>query len=191
MQEIYPTLICSVTGSKCVAVSFAGADAQSMVERGDEDLSVADLSGPCPSRDGFDRTIHLIGGHGDFEAEFRQEIHGVFGAAVDFRVPLLSPVAFDFCYRHAAHSKPCERLSDFVEFEWLDNCDDEFHWRPLSPAHNALMQHFCSQASAAATCLETMPDAAFYGKKNRPFGSYIVQVCTTFDHMPLRFTAFS
>jgi hypothetical protein len=46
---------------------------------------------------------------------------------------------------------------------------------PLSPAHNALMQHFCSQASAAATCLKTMPDAAFYGKKIRPFGSYIMR----------------
>src|SRR5215470_6153745 len=176
MQEIYPTLICSVTGSKCVAVSFTGTDAQSMVERGDENLSVADLSGPCPSRDGFDRTVHLIRGHGDFDAEFGQEIHGIFGAAVDFCVSLLSPVAFDFRYRYAAHSQCCERFSDFVKFERFDNCDDEFHWRPsLSPARNALMQHFCSQASAAAKCLKTMPDAAFYGKKNRPLGSYVVR----------------
>ena len=98
-----------------------------MVERGHENLSVPDLSGSCPGRDGFDRTIHLISGHGNFDAEFGQEIHGVFGAAVDFRVPLLSPVAFDFRYRHAGHSQPRKRRSDFVELEWLDDRDDQFH----------------------------------------------------------------
>src|SRR5258707_1526065 len=131
--QIHPTALPSLhpsavgSGSECVAVGFAGTDAPCMVERSDENLSVPDLSGPRSGGNGLDGTIHLFCWHRNFDAKLGQEVHGIFGAAVDFRVPLLSPVAFDFRNRHAAHSKPGERLSDFVELEWLDDRDDQLH----------------------------------------------------------------
>src|SRR5579883_1468565 len=98
-----------------------------MVERGDENLPVADLPGPCSSRNGLDDAIRLLARHRDLHAQLGQEIHGIFGAAVDFRVPLLSPVAFYFRDRHTAYPESGERLPDFVELERLDDRDDELH----------------------------------------------------------------
>src|SRR6266849_7232250 len=125
LPSLHPSAVGS--GSECVAVGFAGTDAPCMVEPSDENLSVADLPGPRSGGNSLDDTVHLLCRHSDFDAKLGQEVHGIFGAAVDFRVPLLSAVAFDFRNRHAAHPYPGERLSDFVELEWLDDRDDELH----------------------------------------------------------------
>ena len=60
-----------------------------MIECGHENLSVADLSGPCAGRDDFDRLVYLLGGHGNLNAKFGKNIHGILRTAVNFRVSLL------------------------------------------------------------------------------------------------------
>src|SRR5215471_10118575 len=128
-----------------------------MVERGDENLSIADLPGPRPSRNGLNGTIHVLCRYGNFDAKLGQEVHRVFGAAVDFRVPLLSPVAFDFRYGHSAYPEPAQRLPDFVELEWLDYRDDEFHCRPPPIAFFARLP----SSRATDDMSKSMPDAEF------------------------------
>src|SRR5579885_2284207 len=146
-----------------------------MVERGDENLPVADLPGPCSSRNGLDDAIRLLARHRDLHAQLGQEIHGIFGAAVDFRVPLLSPVAFYFRDRHTAYPESGERLSDFVELERLDDRDDELHnGAPLCVLRRptrepAFVEHLWPRCGrpVQTNCSKTMPDAVFYGKRNR------------------------
>ncbi len=49
-----------------VAVGFAGADPQRMIDRRHEDLAIADLAGARACGDGFERLVGEIGGHREF-----------------------------------------------------------------------------------------------------------------------------
>src|ERR1700716_3776885 len=84
-----------------VAVGFAGPDPQGVVDRRHEDLAVADLPGAGARGNDPDRLVREVGRHGDLDPELRQEVHDIFGAAVDFGVTLLAAVALDLGYRHA------------------------------------------------------------------------------------------
>jgi hypothetical protein len=47
----------------------------------------------------------LCVGHHDFDFDLRQKIHGVFAAAINFRVPFLAAKALDFGNGHALDSQ--------------------------------------------------------------------------------------
>src|SRR5215467_15770486 len=51
------------SGLQRVHVGFAGSDAHGLIDRGGEDLAVADLSGLGGRNDGFDGGSHAIGRH--------------------------------------------------------------------------------------------------------------------------------
>src|SRR5690242_599956 len=84
-----------------VAVGLAGANAHCLLNRYDKDLAVADLAGLGGGADRLDHAVGVLLGDGDLDADFRQKIHGVFGAAIDFGVALLPAVALDLGHRHA------------------------------------------------------------------------------------------
>ena len=110
-----------------VVVGFAGAHANGAFHVEHEDLAVADLVG---LGGGCDRVDDLFGhavGHNDFELDFRHEIHGIFGAAVDFGVTGLRAEALDLGHHHAAHADGGQGFADLLQLERLDCCDDEFH----------------------------------------------------------------
>src|ERR1043165_8430672 len=88
-------------GLERVTIRFAGADTHNLLERRDEDFSVADLAGLCLCRDRIDHGVEHLALHCHFDFELGQEAHGVFRTAIDFRMPLLPPVAFDLSHRHA------------------------------------------------------------------------------------------
>ena len=67
-----------------------------------------------------------IGDH-DFEFDFRQEIHRVFTAAVDFGVALLAAKTFDFDDRHALDADFGQGVFDFLQFEWFYDGFDFLH----------------------------------------------------------------
>ena len=69
-------------------------------------------------------------GDADFDAQFWQQVHDVFGPAVDFRVALLAPVALDLGDGHSVHADAHERVAYLVELERFDDGDDELHWCP-------------------------------------------------------------
>ena len=58
---------------------------------------------------------------------FGQEIHGIFGAAIDFGVALLPAVALDLGDGHAVDADGEERVAHFFELERFDDGDDELH----------------------------------------------------------------
>src|SRR6059058_1750688 len=98
-----------------------------MVEVDDEDLAVADLAGLCSRGDGVDGLVDLIGGNSDLDLDLGQEAHGVFGAAIDFRVTLLTAIAFDFRHRETVNANGGQSVTDFFELEWLDDRHNNFH----------------------------------------------------------------
>src|SRR5262245_13384215 len=113
-----------------VDVGLAGADAQGLFNRSDKNFAVADLSRPRGGGERFHDLVDLLACDGDLEAKFRKEIHSVFGATVDFRVALLPPVAFDLGHSHALDAEACQCLTNLVEFEGLDDGDDQLHGVP-------------------------------------------------------------
>src|SRR5215813_3308284 len=110
-----------------VHVGLAGPDTHRLIDRGDEDLAVTDLAGLGGRNDGFDHGSHAIGRHRHFDADLRQEVHGVFGAAVDFGVSFLAAVARDLARSHALHAERDQRVAHVLELERLDDGDDQFH----------------------------------------------------------------
>src|SRR4051812_5679431 len=126
-------LLCGA-GSERGRVGFAGADANGLVESQHEDLAVTDLSGFGGGRDGLDDLVGLRGWNRHLDLELGQEAHGVFGAAVDFRVALLTSVTLDLGDGHSVHANRSQSVADLVELERLDDGHDDFHgyppWRP-------------------------------------------------------------
>src|ERR1700730_3960839 len=110
-----------------VAVGLAGADTQRMVDRGHEDLAVADLPGARVRGDDGNRLVRKVRGDRDFDAQLGQKIHDIFGAAIDLGVALLAAIALDLGNRHAVHTDGRQRLADLVKLEGVDDRDDEFH----------------------------------------------------------------
>src|SRR5436853_7225402 len=108
-------------------IGFAGADANRVVEIDDEDLAVADLPGFRRGGDGFDGFVDLIGGDSDFDLDLGQEADRVFGAAIDFRMTLLAAISLDFRHRETVNANGGQGVTDFFEFEWLDDRHNNFH----------------------------------------------------------------
>src|SRR5262249_4314238 len=104
-----------VLRSERVAVGFAGADAQRVLDRPDENLAVADLPGARRRAERLDHPVGVLGCDRDLDADLGQEVHDVLGAAIDFGVALLAAVAFDFRHRHAADADAVERLAHLVD----------------------------------------------------------------------------
>src|SRR5579871_1194628 len=75
---------------------FLGADADRVLDRAHENFSVADLAVLRGFDDRRDGRRHLRIRDDDIEFDLGQEIHGVFAAAIDFRVPLLPPEPLHF-----------------------------------------------------------------------------------------------
>src|SRR5262245_33471699 len=112
---------------KCVHVGFAGPYSDGLLDRGNEDFPVADLSGLGGFLDGLDHLVDLIGRHRNLDADLGQEIHSVFGAAIYFGVALLATVALDLARGHSVHADGNQLVAHLVELERLDDGDDQFH----------------------------------------------------------------
>src|SRR5882724_12911666 len=98
-----------------------------MVEADNEDLAVADLSGLGSRGDGVDGLVDLIRGDSDLDLDLGQEAHGIFGAAIDFRMALLPTVSLDFRHRETVNANGGQGIPDFFELEWLDDRHNNFH----------------------------------------------------------------
>src|SRR3954447_17043452 len=97
-----------------VVVGLTGADAHGAIEVVNKDFSVADLPGFGSAAD---RGHDLVGDavlDADLDLELGQEVHGVFGAAIDFSVALLPAEALDLGDGHAVDAERGQRVADFV-----------------------------------------------------------------------------
>src|SRR5713101_443262 len=77
-------------GLDCGFVGLAGADAHHVLDRGDEDLAVADLAGARRLDDGVDRAFDLRVRHYHLDLDLGQEIDHVLCAAIELGVALLA-----------------------------------------------------------------------------------------------------
>src|SRR5437868_11309706 len=111
-----------------------------MVEVDDEDLAVADLSGLRSRRDGLDSLVDLARAYSDLDLDLGQETHGVFSAAIDFRMALLAAISLDFRHRETVNANGGQGVTDFFEFEWLDDRHNNFHgsYPRLGPSFRAI-----------------------------------------------------
>jgi len=114
-------------GLECCGVALAGADAHGVIEAKHEDLAVADLAGLGGAGDGADDLVDLVAGDRDFDLDFRQEAHRILGPTIDFRVPLLTPVTFDFGNCEPLHADGGQSVTDLVQLEGFNNGHDDLH----------------------------------------------------------------
>jgi hypothetical protein len=68
----------------------------------------------------------------DSASHLRHEVHGVFGATIDFGMARLAAEPLDLGDHHPAHANGSQRFADLLQLERLDCCNDELHILPLS-----------------------------------------------------------
>src|SRR3989442_5811640 len=114
-----------------VAVPLAGANADHLVHRGDEDLPVPDPSGSRGAGYRLNdlRRMGVVDQHHDLH--LGHELDHVFGAPIELRVPFLSPESLHLFDRHAVDSDSRQDFLHLVELEWLDHRLDLLHRAPL------------------------------------------------------------
>ena len=103
------------------------ADADRLLDRGNEDLAVTNLAGVGALDDHACNALGLSIVHDDFDFHLRQEINGVFGSTVNLGVAFLTTKALDFRNCHSLHTHLGEGFFDFFKFEWFDDPFDFFH----------------------------------------------------------------
>jgi len=71
--------------------------------------------------------VELLASDCDLEAQLGQEIHRVFGAAINLHVTLLPSITLDLVHGHAVNAEAGEGVAHLVELERFDDHDDQLH----------------------------------------------------------------
>src|SRR5579883_367453 len=111
---------------------LAGADADGLVDRADEDLAVADAAGMGGVLDRLDRALHQRVLHHHLDLHLGQEIDDVFGPAIELGMAFLPAEAFGLGHGDALNADLVERLLHLVELEGLDDRFDLLHGSRLA-----------------------------------------------------------
>src|SRR2546423_13925478 len=111
-----------------VFVRLAGADAHHLLDRGDEDLAVADLAGLRRLDDRVDAALGVRVLDDDLDLHLRQEVDDILGAAVQLGVALLAAEALDLGDRQARHADVGERLAHLLALELFDDGGELLLW---------------------------------------------------------------
>ena len=88
-------------GSDRFLARLAGADADDLLDVGDEDLAVADLAGARGLDDRLDRALDQRVADDHLDLHLGQEVDDVLGAAIELGVALLAPEALDLGHGEA------------------------------------------------------------------------------------------
>jgi hypothetical protein len=110
-----------------ILVAFAGADAQRGLDRQHEDLAVADAAGLRGAPDGVDGFLDQVVADHNLDFHLGQEVHDVFGAAIEFGVALLAAEAIGLGHGDALQSNFLKRFLHLVELERFDDGFDFLH----------------------------------------------------------------
>ena len=81
---------------------------------------------PAASTDRGNDPVDKRSGNRNFDLHLWNEVNGVLGATINFGMPLLLAEPLDLGDGHSGDPHPRQRVPHFVEFERLNNCDDEF-----------------------------------------------------------------
>ncbi|CAM2140169.1 protein of unknown function [Pararobbsia alpina] len=110
-----------------VRAGLAGANANDLFDRRDEDLAVTDLARTCCTFERFDRLLDDVVGHSGFDLHLGQKIDHVFRAAIELGMALLTAKALDLGHRDARDPDARQGLARLIELEGLDDCCNQFH----------------------------------------------------------------
>src|SRR5229473_1587722 len=147
--------------------ALAGADADHLVDRRDEDLPVPDAARLGRALDRLQRLgDHLVGEH-DLDLHLGQEVDHVFGAPVELGVAFLPPEPLHLGHRQPEDADVGQRLLHLVELEGLDDGFDLLRRRaPVRRAQSTchtrgLQPPSCCYTGARGLCRRTpRPDRA-------------------------------
>src|SRR5262249_4333791 len=84
-----------------LGADFTGSNARGALKIEDEDLAVANLSGPCRADDDLRDFLGLVIIDRDLELQLRNVIDGIFRTAIDLLMSSLTAIAADFTDRKA------------------------------------------------------------------------------------------
>src|SRR3546814_9931809 len=116
--------------SRCLdggRAALAGADADGLLDRADEDLAVADAPGMGGLLDGLHRALDQVVPQDDLDLHLGQEIDDVLGAAVELGVAFLAAEALGLGHRDALDADLVQGFLHLVQLERLDDRFDLLH----------------------------------------------------------------
>jgi len=130
----------------------AGADADDLLHRRDEDLPVADAPRARAAHDRVHDLRDALVGHEHRELHLGQEVDHVLGAAVELGVPLLATEALHLAHRHPLHPDRREAVFHLIELEGLDDRVDPLHARPGRAKARPAAEHLPALQFAWSAC---------------------------------------
>ena len=83
---------------------------------------IPDLVGLGRVHDRFDGTVDQIVIQNDFDLHLGQEIHHIFGTAIEFGMAFLTSEPLDLDHAQALNTHVLKRLFHFIQLERLDDC---------------------------------------------------------------------
>ena len=125
--RFYMALVLGDTALDCVGANFTGADADHLVDRGDEDLAVARLAGARRLMDRFDDRFDLTIVYYGFDFHLGEEIDHVLGTAIELGMAFLATEAFHFGNGDAGYTGLRQCFAHVVELERPDYGCNQFH----------------------------------------------------------------
>src|SRR5579859_2562557 len=164
-----------------VLAAFAGADADDILDRRDEDLAVANASGAGGVDDCLHRTLQDRVVTDDFDLHLGEEIDHVLGAAVQLGVALLAAKSLCLDHGDALQADFVQRFFHLIQFERLDDSLDLLHARshPGCPGLPVwLPVSYLDRTAAAQVCMRRAKRQCNKGK-----GSCIAGDCAATVHM--------
>ena len=114
-----------------VFVGFTGAHAHRTLHIQNENLAVPNFVSFCRAGDGLHDLIRHLRAHNYFELYFWHKIYSIFCTTINFGMTRLCAEAFDFCHHHSAYANGSQCLTDLLELERFDCCDNKFHACPF------------------------------------------------------------
>src|SRR5215813_10746156 len=133
-----PKLLSWLAGLERIGAGLAGADADRLLDAGDEDLAVADLAGAGRLADRLDRTLdHGVVDH-DLDLDLGQEAHRVLGPTIDLGLAFLPTEASHFAHRQTLDAERRQGIPHLFQLERLGNRHDQFHCAILHRAETPL-----------------------------------------------------
>jgi hypothetical protein len=127
---------------------FPGSDADNLVNRCDDNLAVAYLSGSSAFDDGIHNLIYLVIPGQDCKKQLGMKVHPVFTPPVNFGAAHLSTETKNIHYRQPLYTDACETLPYIVQILLPDDGIDPFHFELLADA-DLTRRPGCSLASMA------------------------------------------
>src|SRR5450432_2260245 len=110
-----------------VFAALAGPDADRLLDRSDEDLSITDPSGAGDREDRLDHVADDVILDDDLHADLLDEVHDIGRPAVDLFFSTGPAKAFDLVDGHALNPDLAKAVLHIVQLEGLDDGFDFFH----------------------------------------------------------------